>query len=74
MKTTLFLRLSAIAALFLAINILVQAQPTAQGPDPAITATRVYGKVAEINASAGYLTVKTDAGSVVTVNVTEKTT
>ena len=73
-KTTLFLRLSAIAALFLAANILVQAQPPAQGADPAITATRVYGKVAEINASAGYLTVKTDAGSVVTVNVTEKTT
>src|SRR6185436_1062909 len=50
------------------------AQPPAQGADPAITATRVYGKVAEINASAGYLTVKTDAGSVVKVNVTEKTT
>jgi len=47
---------------------------TAQGNDPGITATRVLGKVTEINASAGQLMVKTDAGSVVTVNVSEKTT
>ncbi|HKP36362.1 MAG TPA: hypothetical protein VJT71_05850 [Pyrinomonadaceae bacterium] len=74
MKRTLFSRLSAIAALIIAVNILVQAQPTAQGADPAITATRVVGKVAEINAAAGRMTVKTDAGSLVTVIISEKTT
>jgi hypothetical protein len=45
----------------------------AQDSDPAITATRVFGKIAEINAPAGQMVVKTDAGSVVTVNLTEKT-
>ncbi|HJU55394.1 MAG TPA: hypothetical protein VJ715_12510 [Pyrinomonadaceae bacterium] len=46
----------------------------AQTNDPAITATRVFGKVTEINGPAGQMTVKTDAGSVVVVNVSEKTT
>jgi hypothetical protein len=45
-----------------------------QGNDPAITATRVFGKITEINAPAGQMTVKTDAGSVVTVNLNAKTT
>lgn len=45
-----------------------------QQADPAISATRVYGKVTEINTSAGTLNVKTDAGSVVVVNTNEKTT
>ena len=47
---------------------------SAQQPDPAIKTTSVFGKVTEINASAGTLTVKTDAGSVVLVNTSEKTT
>ena len=46
----------------------------AQSGDPAITGTRVYGKVAEVNGPAGQMTVKTDAGSVVTVKLSEKTT
>jgi co-chaperonin GroES (HSP10) len=46
----------------------------AQGTDPAITATRVFGKITEINAPAGEVTVKTDAGSVVSVKLSEKTT
>ena len=46
----------------------------AQNGDPAITATRVFGKITEINAPAGQMTVKTDAGSVVTVKLSEKTT
>ena len=45
----------------------------AQGNDPAITATRVFGKVTAINVPAGELTVKTDAGSVVSVKLSEKT-
>jgi hypothetical protein len=46
----------------------------AQGTDPAITATRVFGKITEINAPAGEMTVKTDVGSVVSVKLSEKTT
>jgi len=46
----------------------------AQAQDPGITATQVFGKVTEINSSGGKLVVKTAAGSVVTVNVNEKTT
>jgi hypothetical protein len=41
--------------------------------DPAITATRVFGKITEINAPAGKIVVKTDAGSVVAVALSEKT-
>lgn len=56
-----------------------QASPAARGSqaqsgDPAITSTRVYGKVTEVNGPAGQMTVKTDAGSVVTVKLSEKTT
>jgi co-chaperonin GroES (HSP10) len=46
----------------------------AQNDDPAITKTRVFGKIAEINAPAGLMKVKTDAGSVVTVGLDAKTT
>jgi hypothetical protein len=46
----------------------------AQTPDPAIKTTQVFGKVTEINASAGQITIKTAAGSVVLANVNEKTT
>ena len=46
----------------------------AQTPDPAIKTTQVFGKVAEINASSGQITIKTAAGSVVVANVNEKTT
>ncbi len=46
----------------------------AQTQDSAITATQVVGKVTEINASVGKLVVKTASGSIVTVNLSEKTT
>jgi hypothetical protein len=46
----------------------------AQVPDPAIKATQVFGKVSEINAAAGQITIKTAAGSVVVASVNEKTT
>ncbi|HEX6190431.1 MAG TPA: hypothetical protein VFZ40_20425 [Pyrinomonadaceae bacterium] len=45
-----------------------------QPSDPSVKTTSVLGKVTEINAAAGTLTVKTDAGSVVLVNTSEKTT
>lgn len=71
MKRNLFPGLGTIAALVFSVCAGVTAQPAT---DPAITATRVVGKVAEINASAGQMTLKTDAGSLVTVKVSEKTT
>ncbi|HEX8709418.1 MAG TPA: hypothetical protein VF723_14330 [Pyrinomonadaceae bacterium] len=54
---------------------LVSTGPSAQGQtaDPAITATRVFGKVTELNGPAGQMTVKTEAGSVVVVSLNEKT-
>lgn len=60
-------------ALVLLALTLATAGAQAQGTDPAITATRVFGKVTEINAPAGEVTVKTDAGSVVSVKLNEKT-
>lgn len=42
--------------------------------DPSIKATTVFGNVTEINASAGQITIKTAAGSVVVAAVSEKTT
>ncbi|MGZ8847482.1 MAG: hypothetical protein ACXW3C_13560 [Pyrinomonadaceae bacterium] len=59
---------------FTVFGIAASAGVQAQQPDPSITATRVVGKVAEINASAGQFSLKTDAGSIVLVTITEKTT
>jgi hypothetical protein len=50
------------------------ASAQAQGTDPGITATRVFGKITEINAPAGQITVKTEAGSIVTATLSAKTT
>ena len=47
---------------------------SAQTPDPAIKSTQVFGKVTEINAASGEITIKTAAGSVVLASVNEKTT
>src|SRR5687768_18514990 len=60
----------ALALLVLTTSVGAQAQ----SDDPAITATRVFGKITEINAPAGQLVVKTDAGSVITVGLNSKTT
>src|SRR6185503_768078 len=61
------------ALTFVVMSLAAFAQ-TSPPADPAITATSVYGKVSEINGPGGVMTVKTDAGSAVTVKVTEKTT
>jgi hypothetical protein len=60
-----------VALVLFALTLSMSVQ--AQGNDPAITATRVFGKITEINAPAGVMTVKTDAGSVVSVKLNEKT-
>jgi hypothetical protein len=63
--------LSLAVALALAFTFVALGQP--QAADPAITKTQVYGKVSEINASAGVITLKTPAGSTIAANVNEKT-
>ena len=45
-----------------------------QGGDPNITAKYAVGEVKTIDATARQLTIKTDAGSMVTVSLTDKTT
>jgi hypothetical protein len=45
-----------------------------QGGDPNITAKHAIGEVKTIDASAKQLTIKTDAGSTVTVSLSDKTT
>ena len=45
-----------------------------QGADPNITAKHAIGEVKSIDATAKQITIKTDAGSVVTVSVSDKTT
>ena len=64
-------------ALVLVLGGLCQAPAYSNSPqqnDPSIKATTVFGNVSEINASAGQITIKTAAGSVIVANVTEKTT
>lgn len=53
-------------------QIIIVAQ--AQADDPAITATRVFGKITSIDVPTGKLTVKTDAGSTVVVQINTDTT
>src|SRR5829696_7454075 len=45
-----------------------------QGADPNITAKHAIGEVKTIDAATKQLTIKTDAGSVVNVSLTDKTT
>ncbi len=61
---------------FITILLACGLSAVAQTPDadPAIKATQVYGKVAEINLSAGQMTIKTAAGNTVIASVNEKTT
>ena len=70
MKIRSYLVLASLAV----ISLAGQSYVRAQGDDPSIKATTVFGKVSEINASAGQITIKTAAGSVVVANVNEKTT
>jgi hypothetical protein len=61
--------LSILALTLFALSVVAQGQTT----DTAITTTRVVGKVTAIDLSAGQMTVRTEAGSVVTVSLNEKT-
>lgn len=64
--------LGVLALVCLALTTIATA--LAQDGDPAITTTRVYGKITDINAPAGQITVKTEAGSVVVASLNAKTT
>ena len=68
--------LSFIGLLIVCAFATAQAIPKSpqQPGDPSIKTTSVLGKVTEINAAAGTLTLKTEAGSVVLVSTNEKTT
>ena len=65
MKTLLF----AIALALFAPSTLF-----AQGTDPGIAAKHAIGEVKTIDAAAKQMTIKTDAGSTVTVSISDKTT
>src|SRR2546423_8773409 len=67
-------RFLVLLALFVCALIQVAPQAQAQTADPAITAKRVFGKITNIDAPAGQITVKTDAGSVVLININTDTT
>ncbi|HYX29766.1 MAG TPA: hypothetical protein VE863_14460 [Pyrinomonadaceae bacterium] len=64
----------AISILISGLILICSAALAAAQSDPSIKATQVAGKVTEINASAGQITIKTAAGSVVLAKVSEKTT
>jgi len=70
--------ISVLILLVAAMSGIAQTPQTTQSgatpADPAITATKVYGKVTEINGPSAMMIVKTDAGSLVLVKVSEKTT
>jgi len=66
---------AAIGLITLLISGLAVAQtPAAAGGDPNITAKHAIGEIKTIDATAKQLTIKTDAGSMVTVSLSDKTT
>jgi hypothetical protein len=67
-------KLASFVLIFLAVFAVALPVQASTQDDPAIKATQVYGKVSEINASAGQITIKTAAGSTVIATVNEKTT
>jgi hypothetical protein len=67
-------RFLVLLALSVCILSQINTAAQAQSDDPAITATRVFGKVTNIDAPSGKLTVKTDAGSTVVVQINTDTT
>src|ERR1043166_4174886 len=68
MKTLRGSRVKTVRRLSILISFLIATSlasviSSAQQPDPSIKATTVFGKVSEINSSAGQITIKTEAGS-----------
>lgn len=69
MRTFFFAAATALITL-----LAVSSSSFAQGTDPAITAKHAIGEVKAIDAAAKQMTIKTDAGSVVMVSLSDKTT
>jgi len=75
MKALIFSVVIGLTALQVSPNTaLLTAAQAPQGTDPGITAKYALGEVTAIDAATKQITIKTDAGSVVSVGVTEKTT
>ena len=58
----------------IALALFAQSTLFAQGTDPGIAARHAIGEVKTIDAAAKQITIKTDAGSMVTVSINDKTT
>ena len=58
----------------IALALFAQTTLFAQGTDPGIAAKHAIGEVKTIDAAAKQITIKTDAGSTVTVSLSDKTT
>ena len=58
----------------IALALFAQSTLFAQGTDPGIAAKHAIGEVKTIDAAAKQITIKTDAGSMVTVSINDKTT
>jgi len=56
------------------ITLFASSAAQAQATDPAITTKHAIGEVKTIDSAAKQLTIKTDAGSIVTVSLSDKTT
>jgi hypothetical protein len=72
MRTFFFAAAIALITL-LASSPISMAQPAAQGTDPGIAPKHALGEVKTIDSAAKQLTIKTDAGSMVTVVLNDKT-
>jgi hypothetical protein len=65
---------AAVGLVTLALSTALIAQTPAPPGDPNITAKHAIGEIKSIDTSAKQLTIKTDAGSMVTVSLSDKTT
>jgi hypothetical protein len=65
---------AAVGLVTLALSTALIAQTPAPPGDPNITAKHAIGEIKSIDTSAKQLTIKTDAGSTVTVSLSDKTT
>jgi Cu/Ag efflux protein CusF len=73
MKALFFAVVIGLTALQASATYVQTPQSTSQLSDPAITATGAIGEVKAIDAASKQMTVKTDAGSLVTVSLSDKT-
>ncbi len=73
MKAFLFSAAIVLASLLASTSTSIAQSPTTQATDTAITAKGAIGEVKTIDPASKQITIKTDAGSVVTVSLSDKT-